>query len=165
MAVSSSSLSPRQARCRAGSSRRSPTCSSARPLRRRAPRERPQPREQLAEGERLDQVVVGARVEPLDPVLDRVAGGQHQHRRPDAARAKLAAGRKAVDAGKHHVEHDHVVGRGGAIHSAVLAGRGEIGRMTLLAEAANKQLTEPRLVFDHQDAHLIRLSSRQMNGA
>ena len=34
--------------------------------------------EQLAEVERLDEVVVGARVEALDPVRRRVAGGEHQ---------------------------------------------------------------------------------------
>ena len=33
-----------------------------------------EPGEQLGEGERLDQVVVGAAVQALDPLLDRVAG-------------------------------------------------------------------------------------------
>ena len=38
------------------------------------------PGEQLAEVERLHEVVVGARVEAVDPVRRRVAGGQHQDR-------------------------------------------------------------------------------------
>src|SRR5215210_699327 len=48
----------------------------------RAPaRERAQPRGQLLEGERLGEVVVGARVEPAHAVLDRVAGGEHERGR------------------------------------------------------------------------------------
>ena len=39
-----------------------------------------QPGEQLLQGEGLGQVVVGAGVEALHPVADRVAGGQHQDR-------------------------------------------------------------------------------------
>ena len=124
-----------------------------RPLGRRPAGERPQPREQLAEGERLDEVVVGARVETLDPVLDRVARGQHQHRRPDAAGAQLAAGGEAVDPRQHHVEDDRVVGRRAGHPERLLAGRGEIGRMALLAEAAHEQAAELRLVLDDQDAH------------
>ena len=42
--------------------------------------QRAQPGEQLAEVERLDQVIVGAAVEPFDARLDRVARGQHQDR-------------------------------------------------------------------------------------
>jgi hypothetical protein len=45
-----------------------------------AARERAEAGEELCERERLRQVVVGAGVETLDPVLDRVAGSQHEHR-------------------------------------------------------------------------------------
>src|SRR4051795_1391150 len=53
--------------------------------RRAAPRgpaaqQRAQPGEQLLALERLDEVVVGARVEALDARLDRVARGQHEDR-------------------------------------------------------------------------------------
>lgn len=36
--------------------------------------------EELLEAERLDEVVVGADLQALDPVLDLVARGQHQDR-------------------------------------------------------------------------------------
>ena len=43
-----------------------------------AARESPEPCRQLLEGERLDEVVVRSRVEPGDPVADRVAGCEHE---------------------------------------------------------------------------------------
>ena len=45
-----------------------------------APQQRPQPRLQLAHVEGLHEVVVGARVEAVDAVVDRVARGEHQDR-------------------------------------------------------------------------------------
>ena len=46
----------------------------------RPPLQCPDPGDQLAEVERLDQVVVGAGVEPLDPIRRGVPRGEHQHR-------------------------------------------------------------------------------------
>jgi hypothetical protein len=82
------------------------------PPARRAPHERPQPREQLGEGERLRQVVVGARVEPAHAVLDGVARGEHDDRRPDARGAHPPARLDAVHVRHQDVEHHRVVGAG-----------------------------------------------------
>ena len=49
--------------------------------------ERTEPGQQLAEIERLDQVVVGAGVQPGDPVSRGIPRSQHQHRRDRAAAA------------------------------------------------------------------------------
>jgi hypothetical protein len=46
----------------------------------RAAQQRPQPGLQLAQRERLDEVVVGADVKPFDAVIDGVPGGEHEHR-------------------------------------------------------------------------------------
>ena len=70
-----------------------------RPLDVAAAHERAQPREELGERERLRQVVVRARVEAGDPVLDRVARGEHQHGRPDPGLAQRAARLEAVAPG------------------------------------------------------------------
>ena len=59
--------------------------------------ERTQARLQLGERERLDEVVVGAAVEPGDAIVDRLERGEHQHRRPHPALAQLPAD---VEAGR-----------------------------------------------------------------
>src|SRR5271157_6575997 len=57
---------------------------------RRPALQRPEPGQQLAEVERLDQVVIRARVQAGDPVRRGVPGGQHQHRRGRAVAAAAA---------------------------------------------------------------------------
>ena len=66
---------------------------------------------QLADVERLDHVVVGAGVQSLDPVVDRVAGGEDQDRHPVARRGAGGADLEPVDARQADVEH-HGVGIG-----------------------------------------------------
>jgi len=100
-----------------------------------AAQEAPQAGEELVEGERLDDVVVGAGVEPAHPVADRVACGEHEDGRPYAALPERAARLEPVDAGQHDVEHDCVVGRRGRHPEGVLAAPRDVGCVALLAEA------------------------------
>src|SRR3712207_8270313 len=57
----------------------------------------------------LDDVVVGADVEPLDAVRDSVARGEHEHRHAVAGSAQAAADLEAVDAG--HRSEERRVGK------------------------------------------------------
>ncbi len=124
-----------------------------RPLALAAPHQGTEPGQQLGEGEGLGQVVVGAAVEAGDPVLERAAGGQHQHRRPDPLLAQAPAGLEAVDAGQDHVEDDRVVTRGAGHADSFLAGTGDVDGQALLAEATPDQRRHLHLVLDHQDIH------------
>jgi hypothetical protein len=131
---------------------------------RRAAGERAQPCEQLVERERLDEVVVGAAVEPGDPVRDRVARGQHQHRRPDACGAQPPARLEAVDARQHHVEHDRaVVGRAGH-PERVLAGRRDVRAQPALAHPPPHDRGQLDLVLDDQNAHRGKRPTPEMSG-
>ena len=76
--------------------------------RRAPPQQRPYAREQLVVGERLHEVVVGAAVETADPVVDRVARGQHENRHIVRRRAQSPADLDAVESGQHEVQHDEV---------------------------------------------------------
>ena len=66
--------------------------------------------DQLARGERLDEVVVGARREPLDGRLLAGARREHDHRqlRGGRVRAQLRQQPEAVELGHHRVGEDQV---------------------------------------------------------
>ena len=66
--------------------------------------------DQLARGERLDEVVVGARGEPLDGGLLPGAGGEHDHRQLRGRRVRAQRGEQpeAVELGHHRVGEDQV---------------------------------------------------------
>ena len=117
------------------------------------PDEGAQPRQQLLERERLDEVVVGARIQAVHAILDRVTRRQHEHRAPDPELAQPPADLETVRAGEHDVEHDRVVGSGAGHPERVLAALGDIDRVALLAQAAGNHVRQLRLVFDHQHAH------------
>ena len=93
---------------------------------------------QLGERERLDQVVVGARVQPGDAVIYQVAGGEHQDRRPVAAGAQPPAHLEAVRLGHGHVEHHRVDARRchvGQRRAAAVNGERRAGRVNAVITA------------------------------
>ena len=117
-----------------------------------------QAREELGEGERLYEVVVGAHVEAGDPVLDGVARSQHEHGRPDAPATETPASLEAVEPGKHDVEHDRVVVVRRGHPERIFAGSSEVCRESLLHEPASDQGCHPHFVLDDQDAHRFTIT-------
>jgi hypothetical protein len=111
------------------------------------------PGQQLAEVERLGEVVVGAGVEAGDAVLDGVAGGQHQDRRQHPGGTEPVAGLEAVDARQHHVEHDRVVGVGVRHPEGVLALYRHVREQAFLTEALANQARKLDFVLHDQHAH------------
>ena len=137
----------------AGSSRKLADLEHRGPLGRCTPDERAQASEQLVERKGLREVVVGARVETRDPVFDGIARGEHQHGRPDFARAQLAADGEAVEARQHHVEDDHVERRCLRHPDSVLPTRGDVDRVSFLAQAAGQQFGELAFILDNEHTH------------
>ena len=117
------------------------------------PREGAQPGQELVEGERLDQVVVGAGLESGDPVGHGTQRGQHQHRSPVVDAADAAAHLEAVDVREHHVEHQDVVRVLGRHPDAVGAGCGDVRGDLLLAQAVLQEPGQLGLVLDEKDPH------------
>jgi hypothetical protein len=118
-----------------------------------APRERLQPRQELVEGERLRQVVVGAGLQPAHAVLDRVERGQDEHVHVLAGGTQAAQDLEPLDARQHEIQHHDVVGSAARHPQADLA----IGRGVDLVARSRQQLPQ-RLdhlgrVLDEQDAH------------
>jgi len=71
-------------------------------------------RGQFRQGKRFEQIIVGAGLEALQPVIQLVASGEHDHRCVAAGVFTQAfAQGVAIDARQHDVEHDQVVVLGG----------------------------------------------------
>ena len=123
----------------------------ARPLPAAPPQQRLQPRGQLGDRERLDEVVVGARLQARHAVLDLVARGQHADGDVDPVAPQLPHDADAVEPGHHHVEHDHrrrALRDGGERLQTV--GGGGHGK-ALEAERALEGLPDSGLVIDDED--------------
>ncbi|MNC30387.1 hypothetical protein D3C75_786700 [compost metagenome] len=94
-------------------------------------------RRQLRQGERFNQIVIGAGLEALQTVIQLIAGREHDHRRFAASiLAQALAQGVAIDAGQHDIEHDQIV---------VLGGRQVQARQTILS-AIDGIAFEPQVI-------------------
>ena len=128
--------------------------------------ERLDPGDELDERERLRDVVVAACVEAGHAVDDRVARGEEEHRRLDAARAERLADVAPVGVGQADVDDEDVrhVGLGACEHLA--SGRDAVDGEALLAQAAAEDAPELCVVLDdehtaagHRDASSLSHAS------
>ena len=94
-----------------GSGRRAPVGGAA--------TERPQPGRQLRERERLDQVVVGTRVETGDTVTHGVAGREHQDGDLALVAPESLGDLQSADVRQADVQDDHVDGIAGGAGNGV----------------------------------------------
>ena len=115
--------------------------------------QRPQPREEHHERERLREEVVGAGVERLGLVVLAVLRGEDEDRGPDPLVAQGPAHPVAVDPGEQHVEHDRVVGALAAPPEAVVAVVRDVDVEPLRRQTVRDGGREQLLVLDHQHAH------------
>jgi hypothetical protein len=119
--------------------------------------ERAEPGEELAGGERLRQVVVGAEAEATNPVPDLSGGGQHQDPGRPVPLDQLDAHLVAMDRGQIAVKDHRVV-----VHDGRLVERGaavvrEIDGHSFAAEPPRYDLGEVCFIFYDQDAHAAPL--------
>ena len=74
----------------------------------RTPGKRGKARHQFLEGEGLDDMVVPAGLEFLDPVVDAGEVGEKEHRRREAILPHQRDDAEAVEFRQHPIEHNHV---------------------------------------------------------
>ena len=115
-----------------------------------APQHRPDARQQLARVERLGQVVVGAELEPDDPVRLLDPRGQQDDRHVGLG-AQPAREVEATLAGEHQVEHDELVVSVRPVAPGLprIPRRGDAKPAAL--QEARQQLAYLAVVIDHQD--------------
>ena len=109
----------------------------------------------------LSEVVVGARVEALDPILHRVTRGEHQHRRPDTVLAQRPARREAVDArAASRRARSRRTAPPEPSRAPLRRGR-DVGRVALLPETSRRRDRHLRLVFDQEHPHRSIVAARR----
>ena len=116
-------------------------------------------RDQLGELEGLGQVVVGTQSEPLDAVLDRAGGGEHQHPARRPVRDQGSADVVAVGAGQVAVEHHHVVVVDRQLRAGVVAVEGDVDGHAFPAQPDGHRLGEHLVVFGYQHSHLSTMTA------
>ena len=122
------------------------------------PEDRPDPRRELAQAERLGHVVVGAELEADDLVHLGVLGREHDDRHaglgPDDP-ADLDAGQLR----QHQVEQDEVGPLGPEQRERLAAVGGGDGAIPLELERFHEGLAERRLVVNDEDraCHALRI--------
>lgn len=115
-----------------------------------APQQGLQPRVQFFDVEGFGQIVIGAELEPGDPVLQLVARGQQNHRRADAGRAQSPQDRQAVASRQADIQHQGVKTALACPLEAQMALRAVGHLRPALAEPGDDQLGNARLVLDQQ---------------
>ena len=110
-------------------------------------------REQLLHVERLYKIVIRAGLQPLDLVLDAVAGREEQHGRRAAALAQLTHERQPVHAGHHNVEHEHVVFRARKRVPRLLPVKAWIDAVPLVGQRLGQNAVEISLILRHKNSH------------
>src|ERR1035437_5448131 len=120
---------------------------------------------QLAQPERLGDVVVRAKLQADDLVHLFVAGGQHQDRRLGAARAEATEYLEAVDTGQSNIK-DHEIRRlaKGKL-KPLLAGTGHSDLIALLLEGVLDSPRDGVFILDDQDSGSHRAILHLRRGA
>ncbi len=118
-----------------------------------AAQQRAQAREQLLDVKRLDEIVVGARLQAFDLVLPAAVGGENEHGVAMLARAQRANDVDAGELRQAEIHHRDVDGVLAAVVERLLAVAGGVDGIALGAQPLDELLAQRRLVLDDQHAH------------
>lgn len=101
----------------------------------------------------LGEIIIRARIQPLNAVLKRRLCCQHQNRRPAALRAHLPCDLIAVHAGHHYVEDQQVIYARLGIFRACLAVVDSLDGEALSFQHSPQRICQQDLVFNDQNFH------------
>jgi hypothetical protein len=76
----------------------------------------------LRKRKRLYEIIIGTSIEALDTIFERVARGEHEHRRGDIPAPEVAQHVETAPAREHHIEQDEIEPLGADEGGRVLAG-------------------------------------------
>jgi hypothetical protein len=108
-----------------------------------------------ASEKRLGHVVVGAQIQPLDPLLDAVGRGEDQHRQAAAAAAQLAQHLEAVHARQPQVQDHQVELVGRQCSVGFGAGADLVDGIARGAQGTQQAIGQDLVIFRDEDAHAL----------
>src|SRR5258705_3735737 len=122
------------------------------------------PRQQFIPVKRLDQIIIGAQIEPFDPVFGCVTSCQAQNRGPIATLPRLIEHRPSFLAGQHDVEDDAVVLIAGKQMRGLVSVESEIDRVSLFAQSRGDGARQLGMIFGNQQFHGLGSLSTPRSG-
>ena len=108
---------------------------------------------ELLQGEGLDHVVVGAGIEADHPIVQRIAGGEDQHRQFVSFTPQLAQQAEAIDVGQVEIED-----QGGELVALEGCQSGQpllqpVHRIAAMAQCILHTIPQHHIIFYQQDPH------------
>jgi len=125
-----------------------------------APQQRADTRRQLVEIEGLGQVVVGAGIEPLHAIGDRIARGDDENGQRLAPRAQRLEELQPIGAGQPQVEQHQLEGLGDQSLCGGSRIMHPVDREALALQSRADGFADHRVVFYQQQSHGRSISSR-----
>ena len=117
------------------------------------PDERTNSREQFGYGEWFRQVIVCARIQTFDSLLDETARGEHQNGSIHSGITQFAANLQSTQPRESNVEQNAVI-RGVSGHvDGFLARLGQIDSVGILAQGPADETGDTSLIFDQEYTH------------
>src|SRR5438067_6546084 len=115
--------------------------------------QRPHPRGDFVNRERLRQVVIRSKVQAFNSFIYVPARGEKQHWRVHALTAHLAQDTEPVASWQHDVEYDRIVCLSANLSERRATVMHEVNHQILLREAVAQKASEFFFVFDDQYSH------------
>jgi hypothetical protein len=106
--------------------------------------------EEFCQDEWLGEIVVGARVKALDPLLDQSTGGEHHDGGFDALLAQFAANFHTTQAGQPDIQENGVVGDVRTELKRSLASFRDIHGVGIFTQGACDETGDFPFVFDQE---------------
>ena len=124
------------------------------------PQQRLHAGDELADAERLGDVVVGAELEAADDLLLLALGGEHDDRQLELPLADLPADFVAVELRQHDVEQQQVGRFAERRGESGVAVRGRADVVALRAKIVGQPAEQGGVVFDDEDGCAVSLGRR-----
>src|SRR6266850_1409879 len=118
-----------------------------------APKQGTNSSQQFCERERLDQVIVSARIQTGNAILQCIARGQQQNRRLDASLPNARQNLKSIAAGKHEIQKNQIELLGVDSKKGVFTSVRKIDLVVFFLEAFLERISHFLFIFYDENTH------------